>query len=72
LTVAVTGTSTVCVTGVHRKQPNDVGVCTLTVCVTGTMSVCETAQLTTLRAWPGVENVTGVQSIEMFPTGISR
>ncbi|HWI50699.1 MAG TPA: hypothetical protein VNT01_00990 [Symbiobacteriaceae bacterium] len=71
-TVAVTGTSTVSVMGVHTKQPKSVGCWTVTVRVTGTMIVCDTAQVTTLRAWPGVRNETAEQSMLMFPTGIRQ
>ena len=70
-TVVSTGTWKVSVTGTHREQPKSVGTCTLTVRVTGTVTVCVTGQLTTFRVWPGVRNVTGVQSSVMFPTGIS-
>lgn len=32
----------------------------------------DTGQLTTLTAWPGVRNVTGVQSTVTLPIGIRR
>lgn len=72
LIVHTAGNCVVWVTGVVMTHPLPSGVCMSTTCVVVQSTVCETGQESTFLAWPGVRNVTGVQSTVTLFTGARR